>query len=68
MVTATREMTYEETIADIKNSLGHVPGFMKLMPTERLVREWPEWKCVGLLDIERASCLLCTDTVPGSRP
>ncbi|MDO8578063.1 MAG: hypothetical protein Q7R50_02660 [Dehalococcoidales bacterium] len=63
MVGAIREMSYEETIEDIKNTCGRIPGFMNFLPREKLVRDWPSWKGVGEIDIERASGLLCTDNM-----
>jgi AhpD family alkylhydroperoxidase len=35
---------YDETLKDIKGSLGIVPGFMKALPQDVLVHEWPMWK------------------------
>ncbi len=35
---------YEETLVDIKGSLGIVPGFMKGLPPDVLVKEWPLFK------------------------
>jgi len=35
---------YEETLKDIESSLGIVPGFMKFLPPEVLVQEWPTFK------------------------
>ncbi len=63
MITTIMEMTYEETVDDIKNTCGRIPGVMKFMSREKLVREWPSWKSIGEIDLERASCLLCTETV-----
>ena len=62
MVTATKHMTYEETIQDIKNNRGRVPGFMTCMSREKLIRDWPSWKGLGELDFERASSLMCIET------
>jgi hypothetical protein len=63
MITRIREMTYEETVEDIKNTCGRIPGVMKFMSRDQLVREWPLWKGLGEIHLERASCLLCTDSV-----
>lgn len=63
MISAISEMTYDETIEDIKNTCGRIPGFMNFLPREKLVRDWPSWKGLGEIDLERASCLLCTDTM-----
>jgi AhpD family alkylhydroperoxidase len=35
---------YKSTAKDIKNSLGIVPGFMKALPEDVLIYEWPMWK------------------------
>ena len=34
----------DNTLKDIKKTLGMVPGFMKALPEEVLVHEWPIWK------------------------
>ncbi len=35
---------YENTLKDIQKSLGIVPGFMKALPPDVLVHEWPLFK------------------------
>ncbi len=35
---------YENTLEDIEKTLGIVPGFMKALPKEVLVQEWPLFK------------------------
>lgn len=35
---------YEDTLKDIKTSFGFVPGFMKAVPKDVLVKEWPLMK------------------------
>ncbi len=35
---------YEDTLKDIEKTLGIVPGFMKALPKEVLVQEWPLFK------------------------
>src|SRR3972149_1117420 len=35
---------YEDTLKDIQKSLGIVPGFMKAIPADVLVKEWPLMK------------------------
>jgi AhpD family alkylhydroperoxidase len=35
---------YEKTLEDMKRTLGIVPGFMKALPKEVLVAEWPLFK------------------------
>jgi len=34
----------DSTLKDIKKTLGMVPGFMKALPEEVLIHEWPIWK------------------------
>jgi AhpD family alkylhydroperoxidase len=35
---------YQHTLDDIKSSLGIVPGFMKALPEEVLMHDWPLFK------------------------
>ena len=35
---------YEDTLKDIETSLGIVPGFMKALPADVLVQDWPLMK------------------------
>ncbi len=35
---------YEKTVDDIKKTMGIVPGFMKALPKDALVSEWPMFK------------------------
>jgi AhpD family alkylhydroperoxidase len=35
---------YDQTLKDIESSLGIVPGFMKALPQNVLIHEWPMWK------------------------
>jgi len=35
---------YEETLRDIEETLGIVPGFMKALPENVLIQEWPLFK------------------------
>lgn len=39
---------YEETLADIEESMGIVPGFMSALPEDALVHEWPMFKQYAL--------------------
>ncbi len=32
---------YDDTVQDIKATLGFVPGFMKFLPEDVLVKDWP---------------------------
>jgi len=36
--------SYDDTLKDIKETMGIVPGFMKALPKDALVHEWPVWK------------------------
>lgn len=58
----TKEMiAYEDTLKDIKGTLGVVPGLMKFFPKENLVRDWPSWKSTGKIDLYDVAkfCILC---------
>jgi hypothetical protein len=55
------DMLYENTLGDIERTLGSVPGFMKIFPKEVLVHDWPSWKRIEEIDLERASYLLSAD-------
>jgi len=35
---------YEDTIKDIEKTLGIIPGFMKALPKDVLIQEWPLFK------------------------
>ncbi len=35
---------YDETLKDIENTLGIVPGFMKALPNDVLIHDWALWK------------------------
>ena len=43
---------YEDTLKDIENSLGIVPGFMKALPKKVLIQEWPLFKKYSLEETE----------------
>jgi AhpD family alkylhydroperoxidase len=45
-------MNYQETLAEIKETIGIVPGFMKALPEEVLVHDWPLWKKYSLGETE----------------
>ena len=55
------DVLYENTLGDIERTLGSVPGFMKVFPKEVLVHDWPSWKKVEEIDMERARYLLSAD-------
>ncbi len=55
------DVSYEDTLEDIENTLGSVPSFMKFLPKEVLVHNWSSWKMVDEIDMERARYLLSTD-------
>ncbi len=56
---------YEDTLDDIEKTYGIVPGLMKLIPRESLIRDWPSWKRdnLGEMHLERARYLLSTDEI-----
>ena len=62
---AAREASYQQTIEDIRNTYGRIPGFMNVLPQEKMVQDWPSWKGVDEMYLERASCLLCIDNMFG---
>ena len=35
---------YEKTLNEIEKTIGIVPGFMKALPKEVLIHDWPLWK------------------------
>ncbi len=37
-------MDYPETLKDIEDTMGIVPGFMKALPEDALVHDWALWK------------------------
>lgn len=39
---------YEDTLTDIQKSLGIVPGFMKALPNDVLIHDWPLFKKYSL--------------------
>ncbi len=43
---------YEDTLEDIRGTLGIVPGFMKALPRDALVNEWPNFKKYELEETE----------------
>ena len=47
---------YEDTLEEIKKAFG--ASFMNVFP--KLVRDWPSWKSLSEIDLERASYLLST--------
>ena len=44
MAATTPAVSYEETLADIEQSIGLIPGFMEAVPEDALVHEWPVFK------------------------
>jgi len=40
----TNAASYQDTLTDIEDSLGFVPGFMEAVPEDALVHEWPVFK------------------------
>ena len=43
---------YEDTLKDIEKTLGSVPGFMKALPENVLVKEWPLFKTYNFEETE----------------
>jgi len=39
---------YDATIKEIRKTVGLVPGFMKALPKEVLIHDWPLWKKYSL--------------------
>ena len=56
-----RMLAYEDALKDIEKTFGTVPSLMKLFPEEKLVHDWPSWKSMGEIDMERVRFLLSTD-------
>ena len=48
---------YKDTLEEIEKTFA---SFMKVFPKEVLVRDWPSWKSLSEIDLERASYLLST--------
>ena len=49
---------YEDMLEEIEKVFG--AGFMNAFPKEVLVRDWPSWKSLSEIDLERANYLLST--------
>jgi hypothetical protein len=59
----TKEMpAYKDTLEDIEKV---IPGLMKFFPEEKLVHDWPSWKSLGEIDMERVRFLLSIDEMIG---
>ena len=43
---------YEDTIRDIEKTLGIVPGFMKALPKDVLIQEWPLFKTYNFTETQ----------------
>ncbi len=55
------DLSYEDALEDIENTLGSVPGFMKFLPKKVLMHNWSSWKMVDEINMERARYLLSAD-------
>ncbi|MCE8425244.1 MAG: hypothetical protein J5U17_05645 [Candidatus Methanoperedens sp.] len=55
------DMSYEDTLEKIEETLGSVPVFMKFLPKRVLSHNWSSWKKVEKINMERARYLLNTD-------
>ena len=45
-------MDYEETLEDIEETLGMIPGFMEALPEDVLIQEWPLFKTYNFEETE----------------
>ena len=45
-------MNYEETLEDIEETLGMIPGFMEALPEDVLIQEWPLFKTYNFEETE----------------
>lgn len=41
---ATQQQPHDETVTDIEETLGIVPGYLDALPEQELVNEWPNMK------------------------
>lgn len=41
---ATTQQPYDETVQDIQETLGLLPGYLEALPEQELVNEWPNLK------------------------
>ena len=41
---ATQQKPYDDTMTDIEDTLGTVPGYLSALPEQELVNEWPNLK------------------------
>jgi hypothetical protein len=57
------DVSYEETLEDIKKTIGSVPVFMRYLPKKVLNNNWSSWKMVDEINMERARYLLSTDEI-----
>ena len=48
----------KDTLEEIEKTFG--ASFMNVFPKEVLVRDWPSWKSLSEIDLERASYLIST--------
>ena len=49
---ATTATSYQDTLTDIEDTIGFVPGFMEAVPEDALVHEWPVFKQYELGETE----------------
>lgn len=55
------EVSYEDTLEDIEETMGSVHVFMRSLPKKGLTHNWSSWKKVDEINMERARYLLSTD-------
>ena len=41
---ATQQQPYDETVTDIEETFGLMPGFLEALPEQEVVNEWPNMK------------------------
>ena len=55
------DMSYEETLVDIKKIMGSVPVSMTSLSKKVLINNWSSQKMAEEINMERTRYLLCTD-------
>jgi len=55
------DMLYEETLVDIKKTIGSIPVFMTSLPKKVLIHNWDSRKMAEEINMERTRYLLNTD-------
>ena len=55
------DVSYEDALEDLENTMGSVPVFMRSLPKKLLIHNWSSWKMVDEINMERARYLLSAD-------